>query len=110
MAKNRGYRHEVLVLDEAIPEEIKEEVVEVIEEAAPEVVEEPVEKPVRIVIGKLVDCYRLNIRKEPNADSEVVKVIKNSDVVEVNVNATTPDGWYKTTDGYCMSKFIKLIK
>ena len=118
MSKKRGYRADVTTVDETIPTEVIEEVIpknfmnEPEEAAAEEVSVET--KPIYTVKhAATVIAHTLNVRKRPSADSEIVKVIRFKDYVEV-LDESTANGWYPVlladgTKGYCMSKFIKLI-
>lgn len=56
--------------------------------------------------GIVVDCEMLNIRKEPNQDSEKCGLLKaNTEVVILE----KLNNWYKISDGYVMADFIKLV-
>lgn len=64
------------------------------------------------VEGFVDGCARLNVRKRPDKDSEILCVIKKNDKVLVNLSASTTEEFYRicTTNGvvgYCMKKFIK---
>lgn len=82
---------------------------------APEV-EEPkttaeveVETP-KLVLGVILNCPKLNVRKEPNANSEVVYIADASTEFVIDENNSTED-WYSVctstgVEGFCMKKFI----
>lgn len=75
-----------------------------------EIIKEEVKRTVK---GKVIDCTRLNVRRRPNKDSEVNRVIDVDSIVEINENKSN-DEWYRvTTDngvyGYCMKKYISLL-
>lgn len=81
---------------------------EVVEPEAP-VVEEPVKKA---VTGKVVDCARLNVRKDPSATAPVLCMLNESTEVMVDEDASTEE-FYKIctatgVEGYCMKDFILL--
>lgn len=81
---------------------------DVTEPEAP-VVEEPVKKA---VTGKVVDCARLNVRKDPSATAPVLCMLNESTEVMVDEDASTED-FYKVctatgVEGYCMKDFILL--
>lgn len=108
MSKKRGYRSDVGVIDEVIPEEVKEEVLEAVEESEAE----PVIVTTEPQVGK-VTAFTLNVRENPSVESRVIKVIGRNDEVKVFDGKET-DGWYPVllndeTKGYCMSKFIEII-
>lgn len=73
----------------------------------------PKEDPEAVVgSGVVTDCFRLNVRKEPNPDAEVLAVIDFLSDVTVDMNAST-DAFYKVrtadgVDGFCMKKYIAL--
>lgn len=48
----------------------------------------------------------LNVRAEPNAESEVIDKLKRGDKVLVT---EVRDGWAKLTKGYCMVKLLEII-
>ena len=62
--------------------------------------------------GIVRNCELLNVRKEPNIDSDIIKVINHGD--EINIIKEDKEimsaDFYKTTDGYVMKKYIKIIQ
>ena len=62
--------------------------------------------------GIVRNCELLNVRKEPNTDSDIIKVINHGD--EINIikedKGIMSADFYKTTDGYVMKKYIKIIQ
>lgn len=68
------------------------------------------EEAVEDVIGVVTDCLKLNIRKEPNKDSEVAAIVSCLDEVKIDLKAST-DEWYAVCtvagiEGFCMKKYI----
>lgn len=68
------------------------------------------EEAVENIIGVVTDCLKLNIRKEPNKDSDVVVVVTCLDELKIDLDASTDD-WYAVCtvagiEGFCMKKFI----
>ena len=64
------------------------------------------------LMGVVVNCMNLNIRKDPTQASRSLGIIGSDTVVKV-CNDESVSGFYKvkTVDGisgYCMSEFIKL--
>lgn len=64
------------------------------------------------IIGIVTECLKLNIRKEPNKDSEVIAVVNCTDNLVIDAENST-DGWYAVAtvsgiDGFCMKKFIAI--
>lgn len=73
------------------------------------VVEAPVEKPVekkKKTFGIVSGCEKLNVRKAPSTESEVVEMINQDDKIEI---LATEDRFYKIKNGYVMQDFIKLV-
>ena len=65
------------------------------------------------ILGTVAGCAKLNVRKQPSTNAEVLFVIgKDSDVL-VDLDESTDD-WYKVyineQEGFCMKKFIKLAQ
>lgn len=64
--------------------------------------------------GMVVDCVRLNIRIAPSIDAGIIKTIVQGTVVQVIDKESVKDFYcVKTEDGisgYCMKKFIKILK
>jgi uncharacterized protein YgiM (DUF1202 family) len=62
------------------------------------------------VYGVVISKTGLNLRQEPNAGSDIFRVLAYSAKVEIS---ETLDGWYKVMAkngdvGYCMSEFIEV--
>ena len=70
------------------------------------------DKPkVNIVNGKVVNCFSLNVREEPNKLSRVVEVIQKDEVVKVNIDKSTEDFYAvrtKKNKGFCIKEFIEI--
>lgn len=47
---------------------------------------------------------KLNVRKEPTLNAEVIRILNGGDVVEILEDGAE---WVKISDGYCMKKFLK---
>lgn len=66
-----------------------------------------VSKPVN---GTVTGCAKLNVRKEPNAEADVVAVINEGSEVVINRIKSTVDFYAVCTaagiEGFCMKKFI----
>lgn len=69
------------------------------------------EAPVNIV-GVVCDCKKLNIRKAPNKDSDVVEVVSAG--AELTIAKHSVDKpWYRVTTadgikGFCMREFVMI--
>ena len=123
-----NYRNYSKPVDEAVPTEAVDEVKEVIAEAAANVevdvdetasIEAPVQKTTatekETVIGKVVKCKRLNVRKNPSKESDPVCIVNEGAVLMVDRKATTPSEWYAVytesgVKGFCMKEFVKISK
>lgn len=73
--------------------------------------EENVEKT-NVIDGVVVDCVKLNVRQEPNVDSDIVTVINVGTRVIVDDDSSTDD-FYKivtasSVEGFCMKEYIKI--
>ena len=126
MSKNKHFRKQ-FVEDNAVEETVKDQVEEVVneninstEEIVNEFVDETVENSsketteediVLEVLGVVTGCNLLNVRSQPEADSDVITVIPIDSIVTISdVNAS--QDFYKVLigdlEGYCMKKFIKI--
>ena len=102
---------------EEVKEEVKvEEPTPVVEEVKPEpapVVEQPKPQP-KPFTGNVTGCAKLNVRKEPNKEAEVVSVINEGSEVVINRIKSTVEFYAVCTaagiEGYCMKKFITVNK
>ena len=100
------------VVDDEIIDTPTEDIEEIIDTPT-EDIEEHMEDTLKleIVEGVLKDCVRLNMRKEPSKESEIVCVI--DETVEFTVDLThSTDDFYKVYtnehNGYCMKQFINI--
>ena len=65
-----------------------------------------------LVLKGVVIPSRLNVRKQPSKDSEVLEVITKNSEVEIGLDGET-DTFYKVrtksgVEGYCMKEFISI--
>lgn len=84
---------------------------EVIEPVVEEVTEEPVSGPVE-TLGVVTECMKLNVRKEPSLDAEILTEILIGTEVQVDISESTAD-FYKIcteagVEGYCMRAHINV--
>ena len=55
-----------------------------------------------------VTAQRLNVRKSPNKESEILRVVDKDDILE---STSSKNGWYRLKgNGYVMEEFVTLIK
>lgn len=76
---------------------------------------EPVKKQVKPReprIGVVIDCVKLNVRKSPSTDAEVLAEIAVNSEVQILGKGSDKDFFHVCTaagvDGFCMKKFIKV--
>ena len=117
MSKNKKNKEFVMPVEEAFAEGIvSEEAVE----AAKDIFDEPVviteqegNKPAVYTIAKagtVTNCHRLNIRKEPSLEAEILRVLLKGDDVEI-LDEPVVNGWLPVllsdgTKGYTMIEYI----
>lgn len=91
-SNRRGLRTEGHLIDEAAPADVMK----------------------NFVSGVVTSCLKLNVRKAPSADGEVLTIIDASSKVMVDVDSST-EQFYKvfteaSIEGFCMKKYITLKK
>ena len=108
-----------LEVEEEIKEKVEEPiegqiVVPEVEPIVPEpVIPEPVVEPENQKFGKVDNCKKLNIRKLPSRDAEIVsELIEGSEVMIDEKESTAL--FYKIctehgTEGFCMKQFMKVL-
>ena len=91
---------EPIIIDDSHEEVVKvEEVMNAIAETA--------------TTGVVAGCMKLNVRENPNTDSNILAVINEGDEVTIDVDASITEDFYKITtatglEGYCMKSYIVL--
>ena len=126
MSKNKHFRKQ-FIEDNAVEETVVNQVEGVVneninstEEVVNEFVDETVENSseetieediVLEVVGVVTGCNLLNVRSQPEANSDVITVIPIDSIVTISdINAS--QDFYKVLiddlEGYCMKKFIKI--
>lgn len=98
----RGKRKELDPIDEVVIEQ------PVIEKVVSEVEEEP--KTDMFLDGIVHNCVKLNVRKNPSIDSDVIAVLNEQDKIKVKDVDTISD-WYfiqlpNSKEGFSMKKYI----
>lgn len=102
MSKHKYRVSEEQLIETEIQSEITPE-----PEVEPEIIPEPKS-------GMVVDCARLNVRKKPKVDAEVVVIINRwANVLIDDENSTK--SFYKVcteagVEGYCMKQYIRILK
>lgn len=112
-------KHQTAPVEPAVEQAVEPETVELetVEPAVePETVEpetvEPEEESTDPV-GIVTKCMKLNVRKEPNTNAEVITTLVLDTCVTIDEAASTEE-FYKVytgagIEGFCMKKFIALI-
>lgn len=84
-----------------------------IEEMVNETIEEVVEENRKNILGVVVDCDKLNIRKGPSINTDIVCMIDASTNLIVDYESSTDEFYkictYAGIEGYCMKKFVKIL-
>ena len=98
----RGKRKEIDPIDEIVMEQ------SVIEEVVPEATEEP--NTDTFLDGIVHNCVKLNVRKNPSTDSDVIAVLNEQDKIKVKDVDTISD-WYfiqlpNGKEGFSMKKYV----
>lgn len=64
-----------------------------------------------ILWGKVTNCNKLNVRKQPNTDGVVIAVVDKNTAITIDLSKST-DEWYSVvignTSGYCMKKYVTI--
>ena len=103
-------------VNEPIVDEIPEQVVEQSEAIESEAVEPEKEEVESVsnkeLLGAVTNCRRLNVREEPNKDSNILTTIDSGKLVTIYSDEST-DGWYRVSiedniKGYCMKEYISI--
>lgn len=66
----------------------------------------------KVLLGVVTNCRRLNVREEPNKDSNILTTIDSGKSVTIYSDEST-DGWYRVSiednvKGYCMKEYISI--
>ncbi len=95
----------------------KEAVFEAVDEAAVEAADEQQSAKAEAaesddIFGTVTECLRLNIRRKPSKDAEIIAIAGCLDKVKIDPDAST-DEWYAVctvagAEGFCMKKFIAI--
>lgn len=65
-----------------------------------------------LLTGVVTDCFRLNIRKKPDKNADIVTVVDLLTQLKVDEGKSTDD-WYHVLDsngnsGYCMKQYVAI--
>ena len=97
-------------VEEKVDEPIEGQIV--IPEVEP-IVPEPVDEPENRKFGKVDNCKKLNIRKLPSRDAEIISELVEGSKVMVDEKESTALFYKICTEhgieGYCVKDFIKVV-
>lgn len=70
------------------------------------------EAVVETVIGVVTECVKLNIRKEPSKDADILCEVKFASELQVDLTKSTDD-WYSVCtgagiEGFCMKEYVNI--
>ena len=105
---------EIEVKEEIIEENIEEPIEgqTVISEVEP-IISDPVAEPEIQKFGQVSDCKKLNVRKLPSRDAEIVSELAEGIKVMIDEKTSTALFYKICTEhgieGYCMKDFIKVL-
>ena len=108
MSKQNGRTNYTNYSSKKPNDEPQNSIADEVTETESEEVTEPVEatNPVGVVVG----CEKLNVRKEPSINSDVVFQFPRDMEVEIFVDKSTEDWFYVCNaagiEGFCMKKYI----
>ena len=107
-SKFSGEEPETEVEEETVEEEQPLEGQITIPEVEPEVPETEIRK-----FGKITGCKKLNVRKLPSRDSEIISELVEGSEIMIDDNESTALFYKICTEhgieGYCMKQFIKVL-
>ena len=111
MSKNKKHREYAAPVVEEIPVATEEMLVESV--VLPYIEQTEENKPAVYTVvkaGTVTNTFKLNIRKEPSLDAEILQVLTKGDDVEI-LDESTINGWLPVllsdgTKGYTMVEYI----
>jgi len=110
---NREQRTETKLMEEVENQVANTEFETDVAEFGQLVMEEVAEMAVEPKKGVVTDCLKLNVRKEPDSEAEVIGQITAATKLVVYENESTDEFYkictYSGIEGYCMKKFISIL-
>lgn len=99
-------------VEEELVEELDERI-EDNEEAEEEKQQEETQNQPEPVYGVVHNCEKLNVRKRPSKDSEIVFVLNEGSEISIDEENSTEE-WYSIThvsgvEGFCMKQFVSIL-
>lgn len=114
MSKYHVYTDQSNPVTPEVAEEVYVKTEQSIEKSA-EDTDESVETDEEVIepfIGTVVNCTKLNVRKEPNKESEIVCKVDSGSELMIDTTKSTDD-WYSVCteagiEGFCMKEYISV--
>lgn len=119
-AKNSKPETQVEMVEEVVttavapetPVEIKMEPTTAVETVVEQIVEAPKPEKPKTATGIVVNCAKLNVRKAPAVNADVVCVLDKGSQVEINMPKSKKE-WFSVCtaagiEGYCMRKYVEV--
>ena len=75
--------------------------------------QEETQNPPEPVYGVVHNCEKLNVRKQPSKDSEIVFVLNEGSRISIDEENSTEE-WYSSAhvsgvEGFCMKQFVSML-
>lgn len=68
----------------------------------------------QLPLGVIADCFRLNVRKNPDKNAKVIFVAEALTSLKIDESKSTNDWYYVIDDngksGYCMKQYVTIKK
>ena len=112
MGKNRNYRQYNKPVNEIV-NSTNSEMEEVSNKIENDVTSYEIDSKDNEVWGTVTGCVKLNVREEPNKNSNIITTLNANDLVLVSVDKSV-EGWYyimlEDMIGFCMSDYVLISK
>lgn len=102
-----------VISEEVVTDEPVEEIIEEVEEDTPQLTSAPAEpekdtaRSTETFKGRVVNCDKLNIRKHPSFDSEIIGTLDKGKIEQFTT--TSRSAWYAFSYGFVSSNFIERV-
>ena len=112
-SKKEEFKKTEVAVEEVLADELVEETIEEVEEytPTPESIQAEPEKDIVISAetfkGRVVNCDKLNIRKAPSFDSEIVSTLDKGKIEQFTT--TNHSAWHALSYGFVSSNFIERV-
>ena len=112
-SKKEEFKKTEVAVEEVLADESVEETIEEVEEdnsqltSAPAVPEKDAARNTETFKGRVVKCDKLNIRKAPSFNSEIIGTLDKGKVEQFTTTAYS--AWYAFSYGFVSSNFIERV-